>query len=410
MSALFSKRLQKNLQQNIKYLTLVFNDFFVLAIIFLLGGFLFWYAQTLQVIDDNLWYYKPLLALILFIPLTVGKLATFLEPADSQFIWTQDKQMLAYLKKARNYSMLVPTIIIVLVAGLAFPFATVKAGVNLLGFAGLFLGLILAKYNQLLVVAAAFYNGGRSRRASGMMLLLNLLGVALGVYLPGGSLVFEMVILGALIFVTKKGQQVSLDWNSAIEYEQKRREVVQGFYSLFTDIPDRPIKIKRRRYLDVLLTKVEKKPAPDFYLYQRTLLRNPEFLNLIVRMTAFALLLAFMIQDPKFVIALDSLIVFLTIYQLLPLYSQFDRNTMYRSLPIAGSSKNGAFLKVIAGVLVLQVVVIGIFWLAFLPNKIMLLMGVAIMVAISAIILFVYLPSRIKKLEQNANGRRVRRR
>ena len=395
MSELFQKRLQKNLQQNIKYLTLVFNDFFVLALIFLLGGFLFWYAQILRQIPDNQWYYQPLLALILFIPLTVGKLATLFKSADSQFIWTNDDAIAPYMRRARNYSMVVPTIIILLVTGLAFPFATVKAGVSLPGFLMLLLGLILAKYNHLTLLSTNFFENNQ-QGLSNWLVALDLVGVVAGIYLPGVSLAVE---LGEWLFIRlTRGWSGLFDWTKAIEYEQRRMEVVQGFYSLFTDIPERPIKIKRRKYLDFVLTKIEHKPTPDFYLFQRTLLRNPEFLNLVVRMTVFALLIAFMVQDIRFVVGLNFLIVFLTLYQLLPLYSHFERNSMYRSLPINPKGKQKAFQRVIGGVILAQTLVIALWWLIVLPNKLPVLLGVIVLVALNILSLVVDLPARTKKL------------
>ena len=50
MRELAKKRLQGNFQQSAKYLALVFNDFFVLALIFIFGAVMFWYAQVMKVL------------------------------------------------------------------------------------------------------------------------------------------------------------------------------------------------------------------------------------------------------------------------------------------------------------------------------------------------------------------------
>lgn len=57
MRELAKKRLQGNFQQSAKYLALVFNDFFVLALIFIFGAVMFWYAQVMKVLPVKAWYY-----------------------------------------------------------------------------------------------------------------------------------------------------------------------------------------------------------------------------------------------------------------------------------------------------------------------------------------------------------------
>ena len=69
MRELANRRLSENLKQSVKYLTLVFNDFFILALIFLFGALMFWYAQAMRVIPNNLWFYKPLVGFIMWLPL-----------------------------------------------------------------------------------------------------------------------------------------------------------------------------------------------------------------------------------------------------------------------------------------------------------------------------------------------------
>ncbi|WP_304231012.1 ABC transporter permease, partial [Lactobacillus kitasatonis] len=55
MRELAKKRLNENLRQSVKYLTLVFNDFFILALIFLVGALMFWYAEAMKTMPTNLW-------------------------------------------------------------------------------------------------------------------------------------------------------------------------------------------------------------------------------------------------------------------------------------------------------------------------------------------------------------------
>lgn len=65
MNNIAKKRLNENFKQSVKYLTLVFNDFFILALIFLFGALMFWYAQSMKIMPSNLWFYKPLVGILL---------------------------------------------------------------------------------------------------------------------------------------------------------------------------------------------------------------------------------------------------------------------------------------------------------------------------------------------------------
>ena len=93
MNKIAKQRLNENLKQSMRYLTLVFNDFFILAIIFLFGALMFWYAQSMKTMPSNLWFYKPLVGLLLFLPLLTGRLVTLIREADMQFLFTQDENM-----------------------------------------------------------------------------------------------------------------------------------------------------------------------------------------------------------------------------------------------------------------------------------------------------------------------------
>ena len=148
MRELANKRLSENLKQSIKYLTLVFNDFFILALIFLFGALMFWYAQAMKTIPNNLWFYKPLVGIILFLPLLTGHLVTLIKDADMQFLFTQDEKMEEYLRPMYRYSLILPFVLELLVAGILFPFATVKANISVLGYIVMFSTKLSLKDDQ----------------------------------------------------------------------------------------------------------------------------------------------------------------------------------------------------------------------------------------------------------------------
>src|SRR5699024_11494751 len=107
----------------------VFNYLFIMSWILLFGAMMFLYSQAMRVFPNNLWFYKPLVGFIMWLPLLAGRLVTLLKEADMQFLFTQDEQMGEYLKPMIRYSMVLPTILIVLLGEILFLFATVIAGI-----------------------------------------------------------------------------------------------------------------------------------------------------------------------------------------------------------------------------------------------------------------------------------------
>ena len=394
MRELAKKRLSENLKQSVKYLTLVFNDFFILALIFLFGALMFWYAQAMKTMPSDLWFYKPLVGLIMWLPLLTGHLVTLLKDADMQFLFTQDAKMSDYLKLMIKYSMVLPTILIVLLGGILFPFATIKAGITVWSYALIVIGTILLKGCMLLIEKENLYFYYNSPNWLSLVITLAVLLIgSLGAYIYPIEVVVMMIIarLG-----TKKDKGI-FDWRYAVESEKARKDRVYSIFSMFTDVAEKQVTIKRRKYLDFLLPKSIAKENPNLFLYRRSLLRNPEYLNLLVRMTVFAVLISWLVQDWRWALGLSCLVIFLTVYQLLPMATEFDSNIMYRVYPIVRDNRGKDLVKVLNLGLLIQWLLISILWLILLQTDVHLWASIVALFVFTMIINYGYLLVRVKQ-------------
>lgn len=400
MRKLAKERLNNNFKQSVNYLTLVFNDFFILAIIFLFGALMFWYAQAMKVIPNNLWFYKPLTALILWLPLLVGHLVTLIKKADIQFLFTQDEEMAAYLRPMFSYSLILPFILEILLAGIVFPFASVKAGISIPSYILFVIVILGLKSCQLDIEEFNLYASKKIK--SYWVNLLCLIIAIISVYYP----VFGLVIAACGIFIMPNfqpmfGQKVNIkkmfDWRYAVESEKTRKDRVYSIFSMFTDVKEKEVAIKRRKYLDFLLPKKLTKENPNLFLYRRSLLRNPEYLNLLVRMTIFAILISWLVQDWRWALGLSCLVIFLTVYQLLPMATEFDSNIMYRVYPIATDNRQHDLVKVLNNALLLQWLLISLFWLILLNINFNLLLAIICLLIFVVIVNRIYLPAKAKQ-------------
>ena len=95
------RRLDFN-QQCAKYLRYVFNDHFVLVIMFLIGFLIVQYTQLIHHFPKNsMW--PVLVALIVSLSLTFwGKVATYMEAADQVFLLAQETFWQDNLRKAKR--------------------------------------------------------------------------------------------------------------------------------------------------------------------------------------------------------------------------------------------------------------------------------------------------------------------
>lgn len=400
MNKIAKQRLNENLKQSMRYLTLVFNDFFILAIIFLFGALMFWYAQSMKTMPSNLWFYKPLVGLLLFLPLLTGRLVTLIREADMQFLFTQDENMGEYLRPMHRYSLVLPFILELLLAGIVFPFATIKAEISSIEYILLIVTMLITKEAELEVEKANLYFG--KKIGFGLVSVIVLIIAVIGAYYPITALVFAIIAeYGDIpnfkpIFGKKMNKKVIFDWRYAVESERARKDRVYSIFSMFTDVKERRVAIKRRKYLDFLLPKSLAGENPNRFLYRRSLLRNPEYLNLVVRMTLFAILISWLVQDWRWALGLSALVIFLTIYQLLPMASEYDSNIMYHVYPIVKDNREKDMAKVLNLVLLGQWLLISILWFVILPFDLNIFTAVAALFVFIWFMVLVYLPNKVR--------------
>ncbi|WP_278390626.1 ABC transporter permease [Lactobacillus acetotolerans] len=394
MNELAKKRLSINFKQSLKYLMLVFNDFFIIALIFMFGALMFWYAQSMKTMPANLWFYKPIVGAVLWLPLLAGHLVTLVKKADLQFLFTQDEQMDDYLKPMLAYSLILPTILLLLVAGILFPFATVKAGISPLNYGLSVIIAFLFKFTQLEIEKKNLLFGNKI--SDWLINLLTLLVLSFGMYYPLIIIVGLGIVLSMVgYFIARKNQM--FDWRYAVNKEQARKNRVYALFSMFTDVEEKQVDIKRRKYLDFLLPKSLAKENPNKFLYRRSLLRNPENLNLFVRMTVFAILVSWLVQNWAWALGMSALIIFLTVYQLLPMVNEFDFNIMYRVYPIVRKNRGQDLVKVLTSGLLIQWLLISVFWLLLLPIDLHLLEAIILLLVFTLLVTLIYLPYKTKK-------------
>lgn len=399
MQALWQKRVQKHIQEQVKYLRLVFNDHFVIAIIFLLGALGYTYANAVKGLDPQAWWLKPVLSLVLLAAVSFGRLATLLKEADSVFLLPKESGLVTYLKSARLYSSWVPLIAMAFVTLLVAPLLLITKTVPAWHIAVALITLVIIKDRRFSIQLRQWYQADETQATKGLSLILDLAIIASQLY-QWLNLVGVLVALGLAYYQRQQLARVQktqlFDWLAAVGAEDSRMGRIYRLYNLFTDVPGLSSQVKRRRYLDGLLKPITAKPANTYlYLYARGFLRGTEFSGLYIRLVVLGGIILCFSHIWWLSLALGLLLIYLVGFQLLPFYNQYDQIIFTHLYPVPTTKRIQAFSQLMRTLLLLQALLFSVILLVTL--------GMTIQVGLSVLALFVlvigfvqfYLPKRL---------------
>ncbi len=399
MQALWQKRVQKHIQEQVKYLRLVFNDHFVIAIIFLLGALGYTYANAVKGLDPQAWWLKPVLSLVLLAAVSFGRLATLLKEADSVFLLPKESGLVTYLKSARLYSSWLPLIAMAFVTLLVAPLLLITKTVPAWHIAVALITLVIIKDRRFSIQLCQWYQADETQATKGLSLILDLAIIASQLY-QWLNLVGVLVALGLAYYQRQQLARVQktqlFDWLAAVGAEDSRMGRIYRLYNLFTDVPGLSSQVKRRRYLDGLLKPITAKPANTYlYLYARGFLRGTEFSGLYIRLVVLGGIILCFSHIWWLSLALGLLLIYLVGFQLLPFYNQYDQIIFTHLYPVSTTKRIQAFSQLMRTLLLLQALLFSVILLVTL--------GMTIQVGLSVLALFVlvigfvqfYLPKRL---------------
>lgn len=399
MRALWQKRVQKHIQEQVKYLRLVFNDHFVIAIIFLLGALGYTYANAVKGLDPQAWWLKPVLSLVLLAAVSFGRLATLLKEADSVFLLPKESGLVTYLKSARLYSSWLPLIAMAFVTLLVAPLLLITKTVPAWYIAVVLITLVIIKDRRFSIQLRQWYQADETQATKVLSLILDLAIIASQLY-QWLNLVGVLVALGLAYYQRQQLARVQktqlFDWLAAVGAEDSRMGRIYRLYNLFTDVPGLSSQVKRRRYLDGLLKPITAKPANTYlYLYARGFLRGTEFSGLYIRLVVLGGIILCFSHIWWLSLALGLLLIYLVGFQLLPFYNQYDQIIFTHLYPVSTTKRIQAFSQLMRTLLLLQALLFSVILLVTL--------GMTIQVGLSVLALFVlvigfvqfYLPKRL---------------
>lgn len=360
MQELWQVRVRRHVSEQVKYLRLVFNDHFVLAIIFLLGALGYTYANAVKDIDPQSWWLKPLMSVILLASLSFGRVATLLHGADSVFLLPQEKQLAGYLKAAMRYSCWLPASFLASMTGLMAPTLLMTQTTAAWTLISLLVTLWLLKLRRFSVQLENWYQTPQTVNSPVWFLVE--WAILMSQLFNWWALVGLVVTLGLTYRQVQHQRQVQasqlFNWLAAVEAEDSRMGRIYRLYNLFTDVPGLNSQVKRRRYLDGLIRRINgHQQNPFFFLYLRGFLRGTEFSGLYLRLVLFGGVIIWFSQIWWLGLLLSLLLIYLVGFQLLPFYQQYAQTIFTHLYPVASGTQVQAFKQLLWGLLTVQVII-----------------------------------------------------
>ncbi|MGT2926802.1 ABC transporter permease [Streptococcus cuniculipharyngis] len=308
MRELFAKRRFQFIQSCLAYLRYVLNDHFVLVLLLLTGFVMVEYSRLLNNFPANPLPIITFVLVLLIMMLATGRVATYLEPADSQFLLVKEVELKAIIKQA--------------------------------------------------IVRAIVIWGGLQ---TGVLLLLSPLLGALGLSLPLQALLMLFLLLIKALMIQWKSRVFyasgQLNWQAAIAYEKRRQQSILKFFSLFTDVKGLSSRVKRRAYLDGLLLAIPKQTERLWLnLYARAFLRSGDYLDISLRLLFLSLLSLWCLDNRLLAESLALLFTYLWVFQMIALLGHYDYQYLPELYPYQEGRAANLLLFLRSGLLILALI------------------------------------------------------
>lgn len=385
-----------------KYLRYMFNDHLLFVLIFALGGGAFTYNQWVGTLDSS--FPAPfIMAVILGLILSWSPVYTFLREADAVFLLPLESRMKKFFQKGLWVSFISQSYILLLLLAAMMPMYVKVTDRGFQFFFVLLLNLLGLKVWNLYVRWYTLKNQERDTHFVDYFIRFALNAVFLYMVLSGASLVLVLavavILMGYLLYFRGSVKGKSLKWDVLISLEEQRMLLFYRLANMFTDVPKLKGKVHRRRWLDAVMNMIKYDQKQTFkFLYIRSLLRTSEYFGLYIRLSLLSMVILYFSETLWLSIVTGLLFMYLTGFQMIPMFKRFDYKIWVSLYPVAESVKKQSFEQVVYWAMNVQAV---LFSLALALGGQLFEAGILLAAGLLFAFAFAnfYLPQRLKKFE-----------
>ncbi|MDQ6596371.1 ABC transporter permease [Bacillus salipaludis] len=393
--SLWNQRFGHRLKDLGSYLRYIFNGHLVIVLVFLTGGAAFYYQKWIEKLSAG-FPAELIIAVIIGLFLTYSPVYNFLLEADRVFLLPLETRLRDYFLRSGIVSLVFQGYILLMVQAVLMP---MYAHVSTNGFHSFLLFyavLLIIKAWNLVVSWKIHYFVQPSIYRWDMVVRYFINAVFTFLLFKQANFVILLVMVLVMGFYywsfRARTRKLGLKWDLLIEQEEKRMAAFYRLANLFTDVPKLKDTVKRRRWLDLFLKRISFIQKNTYlFLFSRTFLRSSDYLGLFIRLTVIGALALYFISFGFGQIGLAVLFLYLTGFQLLPLWNHHQNKLWVDLYPVAAQDKTNAFQSLLMVILVLQAFLFALFIL--LKGEIVIAM-LELAAGLVFSYLFVYLYSR----------------
>lgn len=351
-----------------RYLRYIFNGHLVIVMVFLLGTAAYYYQEWLKGLPEH-FPAAAIMAVIMAFLLTYSPIYTFLAEADRIFLLPLETRLSGYFKKSMVVSFLFHGYLLIMVLGVLMPmYARVNEG-NFKTFLPFLLVILSLKVLNLLIRWKIQYYVEIKAHLLDSFVRYAVNAVFLYLLFSDAGFVYLLPVAGLLLFLyfffNAKTKEKGLKWELLIEQEERRMTSFYRLANMFTDVPKLRDRVKRRRWLDWVLGGLAYAQEQTFsHLYLRTFLRAGDYFGLFIRLTLIGAGAIYLLSFGYGQVLLVLLFMYLTGFQLLPLWNHHQNKLWVKMYPIEGALKEKSFIRLLSGILYVQSVILSLSVLA----------------------------------------------
>jgi ABC-2 type transport system permease protein len=351
---LWKQRLIAHFHEIKRYLRYMLNDHLLFVLLIGLGAGAVFYKRWVDELE--LFPYAFVASLFFAFFLTRSSVRTLLKEADLIFLLPAEKALTPYFWRAGIFSFVMQAYVLLMLFVAFIPLHLKFSEQSLSAF---FLSVFILKaWNMVIEWKENFFVEPLTHRLSfATRMMLNFLFVYFVLMKSFPFLLCLILIMVALVvYFHKVTKRKGLKWERLLEQERKRMHTFYRLANLFTDVPHLKQAVKRRKWLDFLLSLInEKQENAYLYLHARTFLRAGDYFGGFVRLTLIGSLLIYSISYGKVLIA--AIFLYATALQLLPLLHHHRGHTLLQLYPFIHQQKRKTFFRFLFCLLTVQLVV-----------------------------------------------------
>lgn len=393
---LFKRRRQVYYKRLGKYLKYVLNDHFVLALLLLFGAVGFTYSEYVETVSQGAILPRAVLLVIVIGLVTLGRIRTLIERADSVFLLPLEEELGAVMKGNLIYSISFFSVFMTLLGFMSLPLLTATLAINRTEAVMWIITLVCWKASHLM----SLYNEGK-QQAYAMLRKAYIFIVSVGLIISlffsiiGGFILSVGAALAMVWFSFYDNKTTRWDFEYLIESETKRVNGLYRLLNLFVETPYQSNKVRRFKWLDKLVSSPLTDTSPAIFYLTRVFVRNTSFSGLFLRLTVIGGIIIYFTDSLVVNLLISILFLYLIGFQLLPLNQIIQQSNTFRLYPLSNKQREHSIQLLL---LYLLMIVGFVFTLLALTNGLLeagvLLLGNGLF---TLGFIYFYIPKRLKR-------------